>query len=208
MTDDWRASADKATPHERPGLRPAPLVLRHAVPMVSGLLRGTLVETEHGWQEIESLSPGQTVQTLDGGLARLRRLDRRRVAGGRHGALILLPGGVLDACSDLLIPPGQHLLIDTLDDPGLDGAPFALVPAQALLALKGPRRVHVDADFEVLTPLFTEEEVVYAQSGVLLFCPGLMEGAQGHPGSVFFPTLAGARARDFLRRRERRLSQA
>lgn len=175
-------------------------------PALSGLVTGTLVETATGWQGIETLQPGQAVQTLDGGLARLMRVDRRRIEPAEDQVLIHLPGGVLDACSDLTLLPGQHLLVDTLDDPQLGGAPFALVPALALLALQGPRRVRREDAFDVLTLLFAEEEAVYAQTGVLFHCPGLVDGAQSYPADSFFPLLGPAEARDFLRRRAARLA--
>lgn len=183
---------------------PTPGSLRR--PALSGLLAGTLVETQSGWQDVEALRPGVLVQTLDGGLARLMRLDRRQIAPGPETVMIHLPGGVLDACSDLTLLPGQHLLVDTLDDPAIGGAPFALVPALALLALKGPRRIQPAARFDVLTPLFAEEEGVYAQSGVLFHCPGLMDGAQKYPEDSFFPLLDLPTAREFLRRRQARLA--
>jgi len=174
--------------------------------ILSGILSGTLVESDTGWQRIETLAPGACIQTLDGGLSRLLRLARRVIGPSDELVLIHLPGGCLDACSDLTLLPGQHLLVDTLDDDSLGGAPFALVPALALLVLNGPRRIRPEAPVEVVTPLFAEEEGIYAQSGVLFHCPSLIDGPQRYPEDSFFPTLDLGRARDFLKRRAARLA--
>ena len=177
-----------------------------ARPALSGLLSGTLVETATGWHPVETLAAGVRIQTLDGGLARLLRLATRTIRPSDDLVLIHLPGGCLDACSDLTLLPGQHLLVDTLDDDSLGGAPFALVPALALLALDGPRRIRPDAPIEVVTPLFAEEEGIYAQSGVLFLCPSLIDGAQRYPEDSFFPVLDLGPARAFLTRRAARLA--
>jgi hypothetical protein len=171
----------------------------------SGLLRGTLVETDAGWRPVQSLVAGQTVQTLDGGLAPMVRLDRRQIRPRDKTVLIGLPGGCLDACCDLVLLPGQHLLVDALDDPVLGGAPFALVPALALAAMPGPRRLRPTAPFDAFIPLFAEEEAIYAQSGVLFHCPGLINGVPTGPEASFFPLLDLDAARAFLQRRAARL---
>lgn len=185
--------------------RDSPLLLTTPRAMPSGLLAGTLVETATGWHGIETLQPGQQVQTLDGGLVALQRVDRHRVQPNGRASLIHLPGGCLDACSDLTLLPGQHLLVDTLDDRLLAGAPFVLVPALALLALDGPRRYRPETGFEVITLRFAEEEVVFAQSGVLFHCPALHAQADRAPEDSFFPRLGLERAATFLIRRKSRL---
>lgn len=174
-------------------------------PVTTGLVAGTLLETSTGWRPIEALAVGDCVQTLDGGLARILHLTRRTLRPEVETALLMLPGGQYDACSDLLLLPGQHLLIDTLDDTTMDGAPFALIPA---LALAGPnvRRHYAPTALEVVTPLFADEEVVYANTGVLLHCPGITDGAGRYPEDSFFPRLDAVAARAFLARRSVRLA--
>lgn len=174
-------------------------------PVTTGLVAGTLLETGSGWRPIEALAVGDCVQTLDGGLARILHLDCRTLRPEVETALLMLPGGQYDACSDLLLLPGQHLLIDTLDDPESEGAPFALVPALALLG--SPARRHRMAQpLEIITPLFADEEVIYANTGVLLHCPGITDGANRYPEDSFFPRLDAPRARMLLARRAERLA--
>jgi hypothetical protein len=173
-------------------------------PVTTGLVAGTLLETSTGWRSIETLTEGDCVQTLDGGLARILHLDRRSLTATQDASLLILQGGTYDACSDLMLLPGQHLLIDTLDDEISMGAPFALLPA---LALSGPqvRRHRPTAPVEIITPLFADEEIIYANSGVLMHCPGIADGAGRYPEDSFFPRLDIITARDFLARRAQRL---
>lgn len=167
--------------------------------VLTGLVAGTQVETDHGWRDVTDLCRGDRVQTLDGGLARILGLDRREA----EIETLLLPGGYMDACSDLCLLPRQPILVSTLDDPEIGAAPFVLIPAEALSALPFLTRQRQKA--EVITPLFADEEVVFANSGVLLRCPGVIEGAGPMSMDSFFPTLDLAEARAFLARRETRL---
>lgn len=175
-------------------------------PVTTGLVAGTLVETARGWQPIEALRIGDAIHTLDGGLARILGLDRRALSPEVETALVMIPGGTFDACSDLLLLPGQHILLDTLDDDDLGGAAFTLLPAVALAAASGIRRHRLQSPVEIVTPLFADEEIVYANSGVLLHCPGITDGAGRYPEDSFFPRLDAARARAFLARRATRLA--
>ncbi len=176
-----------------------PANLRVETPVLTGLISGTKVETERGWTDVAALNRGDKVYTLDGGLARILGLDRRQA----QVQALHLPGGTFDACSDLHLLPRQPVLISTLDDPEIGAAPFVLVPAEALSVL--PFLTPATLQAEVITPLFADEEVVFANSGVLLRCPGVIEGAGPMLMDSFFPTLDLADARAFLLRREARL---
>ncbi len=172
-----------------------------SLPVTTGLVAGTLVETAMGWQDVATLRIGDQVQTLDGGLSRILGLDRRSLKPEPETSLIRIPGGCHDACSDVLLMPGQHVLKDTLDDESCHGAPFVLVPAFAMTIDPMITRHFPDADVEVITPLFADEEVIFANSGVLLHCPGIVDGAGKAPLDSFFPRLDSLQARAFLTRR-------
>ena len=175
-------------------------------PVVGGIVAGTMVETATGWLPVQDLRIGQLVHTLDGGLTRILALDRRTLAPEAETSLIHLPGGLYDACSDLMLVPGQHVLIDTLGDSHHGHAPYLLLPAMALTADPLIHRDFPDLKVEVITPLFAEEEVIFANSGVLLHCPSVMDGAGRYPDDSFFPRLDAATARAFLIRRAARLA--
>lgn len=175
-------------------------------PVIGGIVAGTLVDAAKGWVAVETLRIGDKVQTLDGGLARIHALDRRTLVPEAETSLIHVPGGTFDACSDLLLVPGQHLLLDTLNDAALGGAPYTLVPAIALTADRLVRRTFPDLTIEVITPLFADEEIIFCNSGVMLHCPSVIDGAGRYPDDSFFPRLGAATARSFLDRRAARLA--
>ena len=172
-------------------------------PVLGGIVAGTLVEGEFGWRAAESLRVGDRLQTLDGGLARILGIDRRNLAPQAERSLIHVPGGVFDACSDLWLVPGQHVLVDTVEEADHLG-PYVLVPAIALTSTLA-RHTFPEAAVEVITPLFADEEIIFANSGVMLHCPSVIDGAGRYPDDSFFPRLDAAQARGFLERRATRL---
>ncbi len=160
----------------------------------SGLAAGTLVETADGWRRVETLRMGDKLQTLDGGLARVVGLARQVVADGR---LMHVPGGHLGTCEDLWLAPFQHVLIDTLGDARLPDAAAVLVPATAFEGTLGRLRPR-PGKAEVFTPVFAEEEVVWANSGALVWCPGIGQDPGDLPHSGFYTRLSTAEARGWL----------
>ena len=68
------------------------------------------------------------------------------------------------------------------------------------------RRHFAPTAVDVITPLFADEELVYANTGVLLHCPGITDGAGRYPEDSFFPRLDAVAARTFLARRSARLA--
>ena len=161
-----------------------------AAPVSSGLVAGTRVDTETGWRSVETLRTGQLVYTHDGGLQPVLRVDRSFLMPGCGARLLCLPGGAFGACADLVLLAGQHVLIDTRD-PRPEAAQ-ALVPAAALERAMGCTPVRLDAVLEVVTPVFAQEEVIFANTGVRMVCPGL-DAAAG-----WFPRLDAEAAREVL----------
>ncbi|MGL6210880.1 MAG: Hint domain-containing protein [Paracoccaceae bacterium] len=170
-------------------------------PVTSGILAGTLVETAKGWQAVETLRMGDLVQSFDGGLVKVLGLDRRTLRPEMGQALITVPGGAFDACSDLQLLPGQHVLVDTFGDACLPDDAFALIPAVSLVGHHGCTRRYTLRDIEVVTPMFAEEEVIWANSGLLIHCPGIATGAGRRPASDFFTRLDVTGAHGLLARR-------
>lgn len=163
----------------------------------SGLVAGSLVETAEGWQPVESLAIGQRVQTWDGGLRPLRQLEAVRVAPG--AAMVALPGGVLSTCSDMLLLPGQHLLIETGAAAEALDQDVVLVPAGALDGFGGARVERPRRGLDVIRLGFEAEEIVYANTGLMLHCPaiGAADSADA-PRSDFFTALDREGARRLL----------
>ena len=173
-------------------------------PVLRGIVAGTLVEGEAGWIAAEDLRIGDRLQTLDGGLARIQGLGCRLLGVEAETSLIHVPGGCFDACSDLWLVPGQHVLMDTVQDINLT-APYVLVPATALTVDASVRHSFPQKAVQIIMPLFADEEIIFANSGVMLHCPSVIDGAGRYPDASFFPRLDAACARSFLLGRDMHL---
>ncbi len=161
----------------------------------AGLIAGTLVETENGWQPIELLRAGQYVQTFDGGLRQVRQIERSYY-GAAHGGfaidgVVFIPGGALGNCDDLFAMPEQYLMIESRLAEELLGTPVVLLPASAFVGFYDVEWQHPQGVIEAVTLRFDQEELVYANSGVLLHCPK-------DAGSDFFTVLDHWRAKALL----------
>lgn len=163
----------------------------------SGLLAGSLVETERGWRPVESLARGTRVATYDGGFCPIARVERHHLWPAAEAAVIHVPGGALDNCSEFRLLPGQHVLVTSdVAEEVLDCA-GALIPASALVGFRGITRQGLVRPAEVLSLRFAAEEVVYVNSGALIHCAA--EGPQATEAqSAFFEVLDEARAQAML----------
>jgi hypothetical protein len=131
-------------------------------PEVICFLPGTLIDTPRGARAIESLRPGDAIQTRDDGAQRLLWLGETRVSGAelylnpalrplRIATDALAPGA---PCPDLRVSPGHRLLIGGAG--GLFGADEVLVRARDLedghavrrdFALREARYLHLMLPF-------------------------------------------------------------
>lgn len=140
----------------------------------AGLIAGTLVETATGWRPVEMLRVGDHVQTYDGGLRQLRQIDRAYygVADGAYPlqGILHVPAGALDNCDDVVVMPEQMLLIESQVAADLLGELSVLIPASALVGFRGITRHAPKGLIEAVTLNFEDEEVVYANSGLLVHC--------------------------------------
>lgn len=140
----------------------------------TGLIAGTLVETATGWRRVEMLRVGDHVQTYDGGLRQLRQIDRAYygVADGVYPlqGVLHVPAGALDNCADLLVMPDQKLLVRSQLVTDLLGQLAVLIPATALEGFRGITCQAPKTLIEAVTLGFEDEEVVYANSGLLMHC--------------------------------------
>lgn len=171
-----------------------PVFTRNAL---AGLMAGTRLETEHGWRDVAMLASGDRVHTYDGGLRRIRTLERMFFdldeAPGSPDLLVHVPGGALHNCADLLALPDQLILMEsTYLDEKLD-TPTALVRLGDLIGLAGIRPVRPLGMQQVIRPVFDEEEVVWANTGLLCH---LADGAQARG---FFAPASREEARNALR---------
>jgi hypothetical protein len=139
-----------------------------SAPLTSGLIAGTMVETQRGWQPVETLRLGDRVHTFDGGACPVLALDRNWTKAETHAIRVV--GGVLDTCTDLTLLPGQHILIDTMGDEMIPDAAIVLIPATALTGWRGTQRVTLAKPTEIITPFFAAEEAIFANTGAIVRC--------------------------------------
>lgn len=153
--------------------------------MMPGLALSTLLETPSGWVQAGTLLPGMRVGTWDGGFAEILHVLRHQIRFAPGRGLIHVPGGALDNCDGLTLLPSQEVLVESDLAEAVTGTPAVLVPAAALIGLRGIARIDAPDAVDVVSPVFADDEVVYANSGTLLFCPG-------RRGSTadFFPRLS------------------
>ncbi len=140
-----------------------------------GLVEGTHVATQNGWQPVDSLRAGDDVLTFDGGMQRVIAVMRDELWGGIGPcpeALwpLMVPEGTIGNRGDMLVMPHQGVLIES--DATVDqwGDPFAVVPGAALEVFEGVERQNPYGTVEVALPVFEEDQIVFADHGALLFC--------------------------------------
>lgn len=173
--------------------------------VTAGLMAGTLVEGRNGWLAVEDLRIGDAVHSYDGGLARVLGMDRQWITPFVGGYVLHLPGGAMDNCSDFKLLPGQNMLVDTLGHADFPDDIAVLIPALALEGMLGTSRIKIEKPMEVITLRFADDEVIFANSGTLLHCPGIRQTAKD-PASTFFKQLDLAEGEAFLRGTNRAFS--
>ncbi|MGI1663822.1 Hint domain-containing protein [Palleronia sp. KMU-117] len=168
----------------------------------TGLVAGTRIETARGWTPVEQVLTGEKVQTFDGGLRPVTRIERTvygaDLAQAYPDGLLMVPGGALHNCDAFYLMPEQHVLLESAVAEEVLGRPAVLVPASALEGYRGIARVMPVDLVEVVTLFFDDEEVVYANTGALVHCaPRKAAGAalRRPATSAFFEVLPFDRAR-------------
>lgn len=144
----------------------------------------TRLETPRGWASLDALCVGDSVATLDGGFARITAITHPK----RRAPLVQVPGGVLSTCSDVALPADAHV---ALTPPARwSQAPVVSVPIKALSGWNGIRPT-LFAGPDLATLHFEDEEMIYAQSGLLIH-------AFDSRAERFFPTLSYGDTRALL----------
>lgn len=132
---------------------------------------GTLIQTPKGAVLIETLKPGDLVQTLDHGPQVLRWIGQRTVPALGKFAPICFSKGALDNTRDLLVSPQHRMLITGWNAQLLFGTSEVLVPATALVNDTTIRRQ--------TGGLVTYVHILFDQHEIVL--------AEGIPSESFFP---------------------
>ena len=141
-----------------------------------GFVAGTCVASNLGWKPVEDLCIGDKVLTFDNDMQRLTDIQRETVHTAFLGtrpsdAPLFVPRGALENRVDLWLMPDQGVMIE--DETLCDryGDPFAVVPAGALDGVRGIERRKPPAEFHVTVLSFADDQILYAEGGLLCFCP-------------------------------------
>ena len=157
---------------------------------IAGLLSGTRIATPDGWSPVQTIGVGDEVLTFDAGLQKVTHIEWVRLWDGKGTCPrafwpLTVPSGVLGNSKELKILPGQNVMIESDIAEKYFGDPFSLIPAEATEGLHGVVRTPPEHAYFVVLLHFAQEQIVYSQSGALLFCPafedGAMSGANHNP---------------------------
>ena len=141
------------------------------VPPVAGMLAGTMVRTLDGVLPVDYLAPGDRIVTRSGA----RRLASVSVVLRKMVDLVRIRASSMGhdrPDQDLLVSPGQAILIRDWRAQAIFGLPVAAVPAARLadgefVCLETHRNVRL------FTLRFDDDEVIYAE-GLELACPAFL----------------------------------
>lgn len=144
--------------------------------LADGLMAGTLVATDLGWQPVQDLRAGDRVVTFDNGMQVLRSvrvssLWTAQAEAPRKVWPIQVPAKALGNRADMTLMPEQAVLIESDQAEELYGDPFMLVAAGTLDGHKGITRVPPQREITVVTLEFEGDEVVYVNGTLLAHCP-------------------------------------
>ena len=144
-------------------LTPAPARKRARI-RSGGFLPDTLVETAEGFKQARDVKPGDMVFTFDGGAQEVKSVKH---AVPRLTTLMHVPAGALGNDADLMLPSDQKVALEMDTAERLFGLPVVVCKLIALAGYKGitaaaPERLG-RIHFE-----FAEEELVWAESGMLM----------------------------------------
>lgn len=138
--------------------------------LVIGMAAGTRIRTLDGVLPVEFLQPGDRIVTRSGA----RRLVAVSVRQSRALDVVRVKASTLGHDrpeADLLVGPGQPIVVRDWRARALYGAEVAAVPCSRLA--DGEFVVHETRALRLYTLRFAEDEVIWAE-GVELTCPAVM----------------------------------
>lgn len=161
----------------------------------AGLVAGTTIATATGWRDVDRIAEGDLVLTFDCGMQPVRSVKRGQHWDGDHSCPMALrpfrvPAEALGNTTEMWLLPEECVMIDNDAADMLFDDPFPLVSASHLAGFRGIQRVEPPACLTVVHLEFDADQVIFANSGALVFCPklgavnigDLMNGSSDAPG--------------------------
>jgi len=127
-----------------------------------GLAEGTRVLTLRGEQPVQDLRPGDRIITRDAGAQVLRRVSIRDLSGAAMTRLSPDSLGVGRPGADILLAPGQRILLRDWRAKALYGQAQAMVPVSRLIDGQYIAEVKVTR-LRVFELEFDRQHVIYAE---------------------------------------------
>ncbi|MEM9708184.1 MAG: Hint domain-containing protein [Pseudomonadota bacterium] len=154
---------------------------------IGGLTAGTNVLTGDGWCPVEEIGIGDRV-VCDDGFGRPVLQVRTRTFGAEIRSLwpngiIYVPDGALGPAEAFYLLPGQHVVLRREVARRMFDDPTLLIPAAALVGIRGICRVMPVDLLEVVDLRFAEASIVECMGGTMMRCPGL--AAKAKPATPF-----------------------
>jgi len=141
----------------------------------AGLVSSTLVATAQGWTPVRNLKPGDLVLTFDAGLQPVTKVSSEvpfETAQDCPSALwpLEVPKGAFGNATPYHLLSGQNIMVESDAAEDMFGDPFSVIPASALVGLRGIERVPPKDGMEVVRISFADEQVVFGEHGALYLC--------------------------------------
>ncbi|MEL6639921.1 MAG: Hint domain-containing protein [Pseudomonadota bacterium] len=141
-----------------------------------GLLSGTQVATVMGWRDVAAVAAGDQVLTFDDGLQTVSAVHHTYIETSEHRGsasdqLIYVPSGVLGNAQEMTLLPSQPVMIEDSIAEEVFGDPFVVIPARHLVGYAGIHHVPAPMIAHLISLVFDQDQVVFANVGGLLVCP-------------------------------------
>jgi hypothetical protein len=136
--------------------------------------KGTLILTATGERRIETLEPGDLVETRDNGLQPIRWIGRRTVEATGRFAPVVIEAGAMGDHARLVLSPQHRVLIQHHMAELLFGSDEVLVAARDLVN-DGTIRIREGGTIEYFHLLFDEHQIIWSEG---------MATESFHPGPV------------------------
>lgn len=152
---------------------------------IAGLTSGTRVLTDSGWMPVEAVNEGDRVMTFDGGPEEVTSVRRRTFGANIQtfwpNGLVYVPDGALGPTAGFYLLPGQHVMLSRNFAGTMFDDPATMIPAAALVGIRGICRVMPIDLVEVVELRFAEEAIVETEGGTWMRCPGVSARVRSTP---------------------------
>jgi hypothetical protein len=147
-------------------------------------MQGTRVASSLGWRAVEALAVGDNVLTFDNGMQRIVEIRRETYHLAAPDSVadqwpVIVPRNALGHHDQLTLLADQGVLVESDAAADLYGDPFAVVPAAALVGLRGIFRAAPAQEMELISLGFEDDQVIYLDGGVLVHCPVMPRSLRG-----------------------------